>query len=364
MINKEQKKPLKVMVVDDSAFMRRFISDIINSDADLELVGTARDGLDALRKRQQYDPDVITLDVEMPNLNGLETLKRLMQEKPLPVVMVSSLTREGNEITIEALSCGAVDFVTKPAIFKGESTAAIREALTLKIKAAAAARLFQLPAAPLEPVQPAAFTPLPLQKSPTGRFPRNVVAIGASTGGPRALDVIFRSFPPGLPAAFLVTQHMPAGFTESLSRRLNLISELQVREARGGEGISEGEAYLAPGGYHLVVKKNGVTELSSAPPIQHVRPSADVMMDSLAETFGNLVIGVILTGMGRDGADGMSRIKEKGGRTICQDPSTAVISSMPQAVINDGMADLVVPLEQVGSTIVRLLRGYTLKERI
>ncbi len=359
MVKNRQSKRIKVMVVDDSAFMRRLIGDLLSSDTEIELVGTARDGLDALRKRQFLHPDVITLDVEMPNLNGLETLKRLMGEKPLPVIMVSSHTREGSEITVEALSYGAVDFVSKPAVFKGVGSDTLRQELLLKIKAAATARLLHPPPAQPEPAGDAgaAAVPAPPPKSSPGKFPRNIVAIGASTGGPRTLDLIFRSLPPALPAAFLITQHMPAGFTESLSRRLDMISQLQVREARGGESIREGEAYMAPGGYHLVVNKNGITELSSAPPVQHVRPAADVMMASLADTFGRLVIGVVLTGMGRDGTQGMASIKKKGGRTVCQDPATAVIPSMPQAVISEGLADYIVPLEQLGPTIVSLIRS-------
>lgn len=360
MINNRQNRPIKVMVVDDSAFMRRYLSDIIKSDAELELVGTARDGLDALRKLERLNPDVITLDVDMPNLNGLETLKRLMQQKPLPVIMVSSLTREGSDITVEALSCGAVDFIAKPLLSAIESTASFRDALLLKIKAAATARLFASKPTQQVQIQPVTFTPL-TGKSYAGDYPRNVVAIAASTGGPRALDLIFRTFPPALPAAFLITQHMPAGFTTSLARRLDALSPLKVREARGGEKISEGEAYLAPGGYHLVVNQNGFTELSSAPPVQNVRPSADVMMDSVARVFGAVALGVILTGMGRDGTEGISFIKKNGGRSLCQDPATAVIPSMPQSVITNGLADLVVPLEQLGAAIVRLLAEMGVK---
>lgn len=349
---------LKVMVVDDSAFMRRFIGDIIREDMELELVGTARDGVDALAKRKTLQPDVITMDVEMPRLNGLETLKKLMGEQPLPVVMVSSLTREGSEITVEALAAGAVDFITKPAIFKGESSDRFKEELPVKIKTAARARLdIQLPSAQ-RTLPPVKLPPLvkPPSIAQVESFPRNIVAIGASTGGPRALDVVFRNLGEGLPAAFFVTQHMPAGFTESLSQRLDRVSGLKVREAKGGETVREGEAYVAPGGLHLVVNKSGITVLSNAPPVQHVRPSADVMMDALAEVYGAVVIGVVLTGMGRDGADGMSRIRKMGGRIIVQDPSTAVIASMPQAVISGGKVDLVAGLDQIGEGITRFLR--------
>ena len=353
------RQTLRVMVVDDSAFMRKFIGDIIRGDKELELVGTARDGYDALKKRKVLQPDVITMDVDMPYLNGLETLRQLMQEHPIPVVMVSSLTREGSEITIEALSGGAVDFVTKPAILKGESAAGIKIELPQKIKTAARARLDYYGTSERKLHAPAPL-PQPVMVQDMGKVsssPRNIVAIGASTGGPRALDVVFRHLPEWLPAAFFITQHMPVGFTESLSQRLDRISGLQVKEAKGGERIREGEAYVAPGGYHLVVNKTGNTMLSSAPPVQYVRPSVDVMMDALAEQFGKVVIGVILTGMGRDGAAGMSRIKEKGGRIIVQDPASAVIDSMPQTVIKNEKVDMVVPLEQIGMSITRLLHS-------
>ena len=358
----EGQRKLKVLVVDDSAFIRKFIGNIIREDKELELVGTARDGYDALEKCKSLRPHVLTLDVDMPRLNGLETLRRLMGENPLPVVMVSSLTREGSAITIEALSSGAVDFVNKPALFKGENADGFKDELPEKIKTAARARVcrdqanVRMPPAPGLASQPV----LAKQWGMKNSLPRNIVAIASSTGGPRALDLVFRDLPAGLPAAFFVTQHMPAGFTESLSQRLDRISDLKVREAKGGENIKEGEAYVAPGGYHLVVHKHGLTQLSSALPVQHVRPSADVMMGALAEFFGKVVIGVILTGMGRDGAEGMARIKAKGGRTIVQDPATAVIPSMPQAVLKNVKVDMVVPLEQIGTCIMRLLHD---KER-
>jgi two-component system chemotaxis response regulator CheB len=342
------KKSLKVLVVDDSAFMRKFLSDIIQNDSELELVNTACDGEDALHKIVNFKPDVITLDIEMPRLNGLDTLKKIMQDNPLPVIMVSSHTRRDSEVTIEALSSGAVDFITKPSLFKGESAEEIKRLLPLKIKAAASARICNY--------QSLSF-PEDRKRQPDliGRLARRIVAIGSSTGGPRALEEVLRGLPAGLPAAVFITQHMPAGFTSSLSKRLDKISPIKVKEAGNGESILEGEAYVAPGGYHLLAVKDGTTFLSRAAPVNHVRPSADMMMESVAEAFGSSVIGVVLTGMGRDGAEGMARIKEKGGKTIVQDPCTAVISGMPQAVIKKGSADMVVPLEQVAPAITRLL---------
>lgn len=362
------RKKIKVLVVDDSAFMRKVIGDIIDSDPQLELAGTARNGEDALHKKNILKPDVMTLDVEMPKLNGLETLRRLMETEPLPVIMVSSYTKKGSEITLEALSAGAVDFVAKPSLFKGESTEELKIILPQKIKAAAEARLYSglvIKESPGGLDAEKVFPEVPdkpfFNLSAAGTM-RCVVAIGASTGGPRALEDIFRGLPGNLPAAVMITQHMPPGFTESLAKRLDRVSKLEVREARGGEKILPGQAYVAPGGYHLVVEA-GRTSLSSAPPIQHVRPSADVMMESVAKYYGSGVIGVILTGMGKDGAEGMAHIKRNGGRTIVQDPSTAVIKSMPQAVINNGAADKIAPLDKIAEGVVSLLSQEHGKER-
>ncbi len=373
MMNKEIIKP-KVLVVDDSAFMRKFISDIVEKSGEFDLIGVARNGEDALRKIRLLKPDIVTMDVEMPKLDGLSTLKEIMGKNPLPVVMVSSLTRKGSEITIEALSAGAVDFVTKPSLFKGESSEEIKRLLPEKLKAAARAHLENRPALPPPPpagtgkgpaasttptvsaVSPAPFAPV-IHKLPSiGQKARHIVAIGASTGGPRALEEVLRGLPGDLPAAVLITQHMPPGFTESLAKRLDRVSFLKVKEASEGDVIMEGSAYLARGGLHLIVNSNHSLSLDSSAPVQHVRPSADVMMKSIAEHYGSATMGVILTGMGRDGTEGMNWIRSKGGKTVVQEPSTAVIPSMPQAVIKSGLADEVVPLNQVAATVARLLR--------
>ena len=288
-------------------------------------------------EKELLKPDVMTLDVEMPRLDGLATLRRLMETGFLPVIMVSSHTQKGSEITLEALSAGAVDFVAKPSLVKGQSVEELRVLLPQKIKAAAGARLYPRAEAfkIVEKDVQEVLTKNLVKSSPRPAAERGllyVVAIGASTGGPRALEDVIRDFPADLPAAVLITQHMPPGFTDSLAKRLDRVSALKVREARGKEKILPGEAYVAPGGYHLLVEA-GQTVLSSSPPVQHVRPSADVMMESVARSFGSGAIGVILTGMaGR--VDGTMH-KENGGRTIVQDPSTA-LSGMPQAVIKNG----------------------------
>ncbi len=355
-------KKIKVLVVDDSAFMRKIIGDIVSGDNELELVGIARNGKDALSKIGVLKPDVMTLDVEMPVLNGLETLRQLMGIGPLPVIMVSSHTRQGSETTLEALSAGAVDFVAKPSIIKGESREELETMLPQKIKTAAKARLFpglqedESPVAAGKERVAAAIAGQGGAYPKAGGMTNYVVAIGASTGGPRALENVFRGFPEDLPAAIMVTQHMPAGFTESLAKRLDRVSKLKVKEAGGGERIFPGQAYVAPGGYHLLVK-GGQTQLSSTPPVQHVRPSVDVMMESIAQYYGPSAIGVLLTGMGKDGAEGMAQIKRNGGKTIVQDPATAVIASMPQAAIKNGAADEIVPLDKIAAGVTRLLHG-------
>ena len=352
-----ERSKVKVLIVDDSAYMRKFLGDIVNSSDGLKLVATARDGEDALLKIKQYRPDVVTLDVEMPRLNGVETLKRIMEKTPLPVIMVSSFTRRGSEITVEALALGAVDFVAKPSQFTDNFARELKIELPLKIKHAAAARLDPGRHSGIV-VEKHGF--LPRQGGGSlfpGRAARFTVAIGASTGGPRALERVLKGLPADLPAAVFITQHMPPGFTRSLAERLDKVSPIKVKEAADRESIMESQAYIAPGGYHLLAEKNGSVVLSRGAPVNHVRPSADVMMKSLVEVYGSSVVGIILTGMGRDGSDGMAAIKEKGGRTIVQDPSTAVIPSMPQAVIQRGLADKVVSLDRIAKNIELLLRN-------
>lgn len=352
-----EQRNIRVMVVDDSAFMRKIMGDIVESQKDMVLVSTARNGEDALKKIKLHNPDVITLDVEMPGLDGFAALQKIMRENPLPVIMVSSLTRKGSEITVEALSEGAVDFATKPSQLKGEGMEEFKELLSKKIRHAASA------ASPsrfsnLATSRDFSSIPSKIEKlSVPGRVIRCAVAIGASTGGPKAIEEIMRKLPADLPAAVFITQHMPPKFTESLAKRLDRVSPINVVEVSGKEEITEGRGYIARGGYHLTALNETTVSLDdTTPPVQHVRPSADVMMSSIADVFGAAVIGVILTGMGRDGSDGMARIKEMGGKTIVQDPSSSVISSMPQSVINRGMADIVAPLSEISSLIIRMVK--------
>lgn len=354
--------PIKVMVVDDSAFMRKFLGEIIKQDSALQLVGTARHGLDALAKLKSLKPDVLTLDVEMPVLNGLDTLRKIMARKPLPVVMVSSFTHKGSEMTIEALAAGAVDFIPKPSNWKDEHAGELKRQLPRKIKEAARVHLqallspdtYQGASVAGKAVLPQEEPP-GKERTPADQLANRAIAIAASTGGPRALEEVLRRLPVDLPAAILVTQHMPPQFTRFMAERLDRISFVKIQEASAGDSIRTGEVYIAPGGYHLVAQKDRTIALSNSVRVNYVRPSADVMMESVAKIFGAAVIGVVLTGMGRDGLAGMIRIKEKGGQTIVQDPSSAALPGMPRAVLQEGCADQVLPLSQIAGAIVRLI---------
>ncbi|MGI6036986.1 MAG: protein-glutamate methylesterase/protein-glutamine glutaminase [Limnochordia bacterium] len=338
---------LQVMVVDDSAFMRRVVSDILNSDPELRVVATARNGQEALEQLDTISVDVITLDVEMPHMNGLDFLRELMTRRPLPVVMLSSLTMANSQTTLEALSLGAVDFVAKPGSYLGMDAQDLKVELISKVKAAALAKVF---ARPPRPCPPQVCPPSP------GRL-STIVAIGASTGGPRALEAVLAGLPGSLPAGLLITQHMPPGFTTSFAQRLDRSSSLKVREAQEGDTLRHGTALIAPGDYHLLFGSGGRVRLNQGERVEYVRPSVDVMVDSIVQSFRGRLVGVIMTGMGRDGARGMEAIKARGGYVIAQDEATSTIFSMPRAVIEAGLADEILPLEEIAPAITRVVRG-------
>ncbi len=348
--------PIRVLVVDDSAFTRKIISDMLNADPDITVVDVARNGAIGVEKARSLKPDVITLDVEMPVMDGLEALKIIMREIPTPVVMLSALTQEGADITLEALEIGAVEFVPKPSGSIVLSVDEIRDMLIKKVKLAAKARLRPQKARYQSEKTVMNLSQLKtLGESPPRRWEHGnaVVVIGTSTGGPSALSRVLPVLPADIPAGLLVVQHMPAGFTKSLAKRLNNACQIEVKEADEGDGIEKGKALVAPGGYHMVVKANGKVRLSGAPPRNGVRPAIDNTMESAADVYGNKLIGVVLTGMGRDGAEGMAAIKASGGKTIAEHESTCVIYGMPKAVIERGLADVIVPLDEVGEAIIR-----------
>jgi two-component system chemotaxis response regulator CheB len=337
----------KVLIVDDSALMRRIVCDILESDARFTVVGTARDGLDALEKINNLAPKLITLDVEMPRMDGLEALKEIVRLYRLPVIMLSSLTQRGSAVTVEALAHGAVDFVPKPDLNKAEGRITLARELLQKAAAAAGAHISPLPSLPGEPL---AALPVGTQAA------RRVVAVAASTGGPRALEMLLTALPGDLPAAVLVTQHMPPVFTRALAERLDKHSALEIKEAENGEPLLNGIVYVAPGNYHLEVNSNHSIRLTQTPQVEYVRPSATVMMRTVAEVYRNNVLGVILTGMGKDGTEGMAAIKQQGGVTLAQDEATSVIFSMPRAAIQAGVVDRVLPLTELPGIITALCR--------
>jgi two-component system chemotaxis response regulator CheB len=329
---------IKVLVVDDSALMRRIISDLLTEDPSLQVIGTASNGVMALQKIEALNPDVVTLDVEMPVMDGLTTLKLIMQQKPLPVIMLSSLTQAGSEITIKALQEGAVDFVPKPSGNISLDLKKVQNELIAKVKIASCARIHK---SLVKKNIPGLFSSFQKKKEPD--FPRTLVLIGTSTGGPKALNELLPKFPVDLPAAILIVQHMPAGFTRSLAERLDQNSAIHVKEAEDKEIVVAGTAYIAPGGYHLQVRQNSDCtirlHLDESDPINGHRPSVDALMLSASKIKGHNIVGVILTGMGRDGCEGICALKEKGAYVIAEDETTAVVYGMPKAVVEAQVVD-------------------------
>lgn len=352
---------IRVLVVDDSAFMRKVISDIINNDPELEVVGRARDGLDALKKIKELRPDVVTMDVEMPGMDGLSALAKVMEEYPVPIIMLSSLTKSGAEQTVKALSLGAVDFIPKPSGQISLDIDKVKDEIISKIKIAAGTKKklknFYNISQYIEDKATKSNKNIDLKKSLN-----NIVAIGTSTGGPKALHQVIPKLPGSINAAILVVQHMPPGFTKSLAERLDSISQIRVKEAENNEIIVPGCAYIAPGDYHLTVNSRLVSgtkqlyiSLDKTPPYGGHRPSVDVMFNSVANEFWSRIIGVIMTGMGRDGAEGLAKIKDQGGFTIAEDKSSCIVYGMPRAAVETGKVDKVVPLQNISEEIIRLL---------
>ncbi|MBS1818604.1 MAG: chemotaxis response regulator protein-glutamate methylesterase [Acidobacteria bacterium] len=362
-------RPIRVLVVDDAVVIRKIVTDVLKSDPEIEVVGTAADGHIALQKITQVNPDIITLDVEMPVMDGLETLRQLRRSHPkLPVIMFSTLTERGAQATIEALALGASDYVTKPAnIGKvGEALQRTREQLIPRIKALCTG---QVPIRVAPVAQPPAATrpqavttpqQTPHAVAPSSSVRRDVgievLAIGVSTGGPNALAAILPLLPATLPVPVVLVQHMPPMFTRLLAERLNQQSKLTVVEAAGDEELNAGTVYIAPGDYHLVVERRGahvVTRLHQGPPENSCRPAVDVLFRSVADVFGAGAFGVVLTGMGQDGLRGSEDIRRAGGAVFAQDEATSVVWGMPGFVARAGLAERVVPLPEMATEIVR-----------
>jgi two-component system chemotaxis response regulator CheB len=343
---------IKVLIVDDSALMRALLTEIIGGASDLEVVGSAPDPIAAREMIKSLNPDVLTLDVEMPKMDGLEFLDRLMKLRPMPVVMISSLTARGSEVTLKALELGAVDFVAKP---RAESMALLQgyaDEIRDKIRTAKDAHLRRRPAA----ARPAPEAPAALVSRRV--LTERMIAIGASTGGTEAIKDVLVRLPAQVPGIVIV-QHMPETFTPSFARRLDSMGALRVVEAQGGERVQPGHAYLAPGHSHLLVKRSGagwVTELSKAEPVNRHRPAVDVLFHSVAREVGRNAIGVILTGMGKDGAQGMLAMRQAGAWNIGQDQESCVVYGMPREAAQVGAVDEVTSLSNVAARILARLR--------
>jgi len=343
---------IKVLIVDDSALIRGVMKEIIKSQPDMEVVGAAPDPLAARDLIKQTNPDVLTLDVEMPKMDGLEFLEKLMRLRPMPVVMVSSLTERGSEITMRALELGAVDFVTKPKMSIESGMLEYAELIAEKIRIAARANIKprvrvqgQTDGAPLAAVRN------------TFVSSEKLIIIGASTGGTEAIKDFLIQLPPDCPG-ILMTQHMPEGFTRSFANRLDKLCRISVKEAEGGERVLPGHAYLAPGHSHLSLVRSGanyMTRIDQGPPVNRHRPSVDVLFNSAAVNAGKNAVGVILTGMGKDGAAAMREMHDAGAYTIAQDEATCVVFGMPREAIAAGGVDEIVPLEQIAQRVFHQL---------
>jgi two-component system chemotaxis response regulator CheB len=348
---------IRVLIVDDSAFMRTVLARMVGSDPRLWVVGTAASGTEALQKIVSLDPDVITLDVQMPGLDGLQTLRRIQAEFPRPVIMVSSTTLKDAESTLNALAAGAFDYVPKQLSARSLDILDIRDDLVAKIKAAAESRQSRdHPILPRKPPQPVT---MPISRASSSVAA--IVALGISTGGPTALEEILPTLPVDLPVPILVVQHMPAGFTAPFAKRLNNLCAISVREASHGEILQPGVVYLAPAGAHMTVirptdSRTVIFLNPSKPDIRLHIPSADVTMQSVASAFRSHAMGVIMTGMGSDGALGMSAIHREGGFTVGQDELTCAVYGMPRACAEMGILDRVVPLSQIPREILRATR--------
>lgn len=350
-------KVIRVVVVDDSVLIRHMLTEIINRQADMEVVGAAPDPLIAREMIRNLNPDVITLDVEMPKMDGLDFLGRLMRLRPTPVVMISTLTERGSETTLRALELGAVDFIAKPRVDVGAGLEDYAELIAEKIRIASVARL--RPTASIREAPPLhtadAILPAVANKRVSGGEP--LIFIGASTGGTEAIKEVLLRLPENLPG-ILITQHMPEGFTRSYAQRLDSLCRMHVKEAEHGERVQKGWAYVAPGHSHMLVKRSTtgyMIELNQGPPVNRHRPSVDVLFRSAANTVANHAIGVILTGMGKDGAHGLREMHDAGAYTLAQNKDSCIVYGMPKEAVLAGGVDEELPLDHIARKILAVL---------
>ncbi|MEJ6003609.1 protein-glutamate methylesterase/protein-glutamine glutaminase [Paucibacter soli] len=352
---------IKVVVVDDSALVRSILTEIINRQTDMECIGAAADPLVAREMIRNLNPDVITLDVEMPKMDGLDFLSRLMRLRPMPVVMVSTLTERGAEVTMKALELGAVDFVAKPKIGVADGIRLLAQDITDKIRIASKARIHRSHAAPASAAAPgAAPAPKPVPMASLGRLStEKIIFIGASTGGTEATKDVLINLPADCPAV-VITQHMPPGFTRSYAARLDGLCRIRVKEAQDGERVLPGHGYIAPGGMHLSVERSGanyIARVQDGEPVNRHKPSVEVLFNSAARVVGPNALGIMLTGMGADGAKAMKAMKDAGAYNLVQDEASCVVFGMPREAINAGAADEVLPLDQIAPRLLERLRS-------
>jgi two-component system chemotaxis response regulator CheB len=346
-----------VLVVDDSSFMRALISEMVESTQEYRVVGTASDGIEAIEAVRSLDPDIVTLDIEMPRLDGLQVLDTIMREMARPVVMLSAAGSErGNEMTLRALERGAVEFVRKPSGPISIDLLTVRQELLTALGAARSVNMAGVRTPPQPGIRVGAET---IPKKTAGATAR-VMVIAASTGGPRALGEIIPHLPDNLGAAVMVVQHMPREFTRTLAHRLDLMSHLPVAEAIDGEVVLENHVYLAPGGFHMTISGvpgSATVRLDTSPTIWGVRPAADPLFTSAAESFGDAVIGVVLTGMGRDGAEGLRRVRSAGGMAVVQDQESSIVYGMPQAALELAGADRIASVHDLARVLRNICRS-------
>ncbi|KQV91991.1 MULTISPECIES: protein-glutamate methylesterase/protein-glutamine glutaminase [unclassified Roseateles] len=349
----------KVVVVDDSALVRSILTEIINRQSDMECIGAAADPLVAREMIRNLNPDVITLDVEMPRMDGLDFLSRLMRLRPMPVVMVSTLTERGAEVTLKALELGAIDFVAKPKIGVADGIRQLAQDITDKIRIASKAHIRRAP----PPPAPGAAAPAPVKAVTMASLGRasteKIIFIGASTGGTEATKDVLINLPADSPAV-VITQHMPPGFTKSYAARLDGLCKIRVKEAQDGERILPGHGYIAPGGMHLSVERSGanyIARVQDGEPINRHKPSVEALFLSAAKVVGPNAIGIMLTGMGADGARAMKVMKDAGAYNYCQDEASCVVFGMPREAIAAGAADEVLPLNQIATKVLERLRA-------
>jgi two-component system, chemotaxis family, protein-glutamate methylesterase/glutaminase len=346
---------IRVLVVDDSALMRKLIPAILARDPSIEVVGTAMDGAFALKKIEELRPDVVTLDLEMPRMDGMETLRLIMRRAPLPVILFSTHSKEGAYSTLKALALGAVDFIAKPTDAAAGHLDTIADILIEKIKVAKRAAGRKLPPATV------AIDPPNLNKGARSTLPPSrIIAIGISTGGPNALQYVLSQIPADFPCSFVVVQHMPEGFTEMFAKRLDECCALDVSEAKSGDLLTSGRVLICPGNRHMMVRRmprGDMAVLSDGTPVNGHRPSVDVLFHSVAQEFSLAAVGIIMTGMGEDGAEGLGAIKAAGGMTVAQSEDTCVVGGMPRAAILKGHANKIVPLDALGAFLVSQYGG-------